>query len=341
MDIFKTQVLAKVIESLDQPGSHLLNTYFPDVQNEESEEIHFDVDESKPRIAPFCSPMVAGRVLIEDGYKTNTFKPAYVKDKRVFNPNAPFKRRAGEQIGGTLTAGQRREAALNASIVNQLNRLTRREELMAAQAMLTGSVTVAGDDYPTTVVDFGRDAALTVALGGGVKWSDSGIDVLDNLEDWAGVIQTKSGAISTTVTMDPKAWRLFKKNSQVEKYLDFRRGTSNTMNADPVARGKGMKARYMGSVGEFDFWVYQDTYVDENDATQQMLPDYSVILGGPDVEGTRCYGSIHDEKANYTALRYFIKSWLEEDPAVRYLLLQSAPLVVPYRVNATGCWTVA
>ena len=34
---------------------------------------------------------------------------------------------------------------------------------------------------------------------------------------------------------------------------------------------------------------------------------------------------------------YFSKSWVEEDPAVRYLMLQSAPLVVPYRVNASLC----
>ena len=38
--------------------------------------------------------------------------------------------------------------------------------------------------------------------------------------------------------------------------------------------------------------------------------------------------------------RYFTKSWLEEDPSVRWLLLQSAPLVVPYRPNAVLCATI-
>lgn len=31
---------------------------------------------------------------------------------------------------------------------------------------------------------------------------------------------------------------------------------------------------------------------------------------------------------------------VEEDPSVRWLLLQSAPLVVPYRPNATFCATI-
>ena len=49
---------------------------------------------------------------------------------------------------------------------------------------------------------------------------------------------------------------------------------------------------------------------------------------------------IEDEKAGYRAPQYFIKSWLEEDPAVRWLLLQCAPLIVPYPVNASFCATV-
>jgi hypothetical protein len=47
------------------------------------------------------------------------------------------------------------------------------------------------------------------------------------------------------------------------------------------------------------------------------------------------YGAIKDEAAGMQALDYFSKSWTQPDPAVRFLMLQSAPLVVPYRVNAT------
>ncbi len=75
--------------------------------------------------------------------------------------------------------------------------------------------------------------------------------------------------------------------------------------------------------------------------SRNLLPDYTVLLGSQNLlEGTRCYGVIQDEKAGYRASRYFSKSWLEEDPAVRWLLLQSAPLIVPYRPNASFCATV-
>lgn len=338
MDIFATAVLNKVVESLDRPASFLLDAYFPYVQTEESEQIHFDIDDTKPRIAPFVSPLVAGKVLAEDGFHTKSFTPAYVKDKRRFNPNKPLKRIMGESIGGSLSGEQRIRAALATSMVDQLNRLTRRMEVMGAEALRTGKITVTGEQYPTTVVDFERDAALSVTLGAGSMWGDSGVKPLDNLETWAGNVQSKSGAVATRVTMDPKAWQLFRVDADVEKLLDTRRGSNATAEVGPMARGQGnAKGRHVATVGDFDIWVYQDSYVDDAGATQQMLPDYSVILGDPmNIEGTRCFGMIQDEKAGFKALEYFSKSWLEEDPAVRYLLMQCAPLIVPYRVNATA-----
>ena len=75
-------------------------------------------------------------------------------------------------------------------------------------------------------------------------------------------------------------------------------------------------------------------------ALTPYLPDGTVIITSPDLEGVRAYGAIKDEAAGYQALPFFPKSWVEHDPAVRYLLLQSAPLIVPYRVNASLCATV-
>lgn len=214
---------------------------------------------------------------------------------------------------------------------------------MASEALRTGKVTVSGDEYPTVVVDFQRDAALTVALAGGSRWGETGVSALDNLEDWVALIQEKSGAVGRTVIMDALAWRVFKSDPKVEKLLDIRRiADSTNLSLGPIAFGQGGDlARYVGTIGDLDFWVYNDRYVDDNDVVQKLLPDYTVLVGSTgQLEGTRCYGTIQDEKAGYRAQRYFSKSWLEEDPAVRWLLLQSAPLIVPYRPNASFCATV-
>ena len=342
VDIFSTQVLNKTVEYLDRPASFLLDTFFGQVQTADTEEIFFDIDKSKPRLTPFVSPLVAGKVVADSGYETKSFKPAYAKDKRRFDPSAPLKRNIGETIGGTLTPQQRRDAALNRSLTNQLENLTRREEVMASEALRLGQVTVSGDNYPTVVVNFQRDAALTVTLTGVNRWGQAGIKPLDNLEDWASLVQTKSGAAAKTVIMDPAAWRLFRSSDDVKALLTIYRGTNSAFQVDPMVRGQGNeKARFIGTIGDFDIWIYNDVYTDDLGNTVPMLPTNTVILGSPvNVEGTRCYGVIQDEKAAYRAQRYFSKSWLEEDPAVRWLLLQSAPLVVPYRPNACFCATV-
>jgi len=342
VDIFSTQVLNKTVEYLDRPTSFLLDTFFGQVQTADTEEIFFDIDKSKPRLTPFVSPLVAGKVVADSGYETKSFKPAYAKDKRRFDPSAPLKRNIGEVIGGTLTPQQRRDAALNRSLTNQLENLTRREEVMASEALRLGQVTVSGDNYPTVVVNFQRDAALTVTLTGVNRWGQAGIKPLDNLEDWASLVQTKSGAAAKTVIMDPAAWRLFRSSDDVKALLTIYRGTNSAFQVDPMVRGQGNeKARFIGTIGDFDIWIYNDVYTDDLGNTVPMLPTNTVIVGSPvNVEGTRCYGVIQDEKAAYRAQRYFSKSWLEEDPAVRWLLLQSAPLVVPYRPNACFCATV-
>jgi hypothetical protein len=344
VDIFSTHTLTKTVEYLDRPASFLLDTFFGMVQTEESEEIHFDIDKSKPRIAPFVSPLVAGKVVDNEGYETQSFKPAYVKDKRRFDPNAPLKRSIGETIGGTLSPQQRRLAAVNRALRNQLENLTRREEVMAAEALRTGKITVTGDNYPTVVVDFKRDAALSVALTGASRWGQSGVKPLENLEDWVGIVQSKSGSVARTVIFDLKAWRLFKADPAVEAVLDIRRVTdAQGLALGPIAFGQGNeKARYVGSIGDLSFWVYNDVYIDDQGQEQKIMPDNTVIIGSTErLEGTRCYGVIQDEKAGYQAQRYFAKSWLEEDPAIRWMLLQSAPLLVPYRPNASFCATVA
>lgn len=334
---FDTAVLNRIVESLDRPSSFLLDVFFPEEQTEDSQEIHFDYSNSKPRITPFVSPLKAGKIVQSEGFTTKSFKPAYAKDKRIFQPNQPLKRAIGEQLGGRLTPQQRRDLALLRAMEDQLACLTRREEVMASEALRLGQVTVAGDDYPEVVVDYDRDTDHTVALTTTARWGETGVSPLEDLESWVDTIHDTSGASATVAVMDPKAWALFRADEAVKDLLNTRRGSASSGETGIIARAQGNeKARYAVTVGTVDVWVYQDTYIDDDGNSAKMMPDHSVIVGSPaQTEGVRAYGAIQDEEASYAAERYFAKSWLEKDPALRYLLLQSAPLVVPYRPNAT------
>lgn len=340
MNIYETHALRGVVEFLGTPKSFLLDAFFPMIQTSDSEKIDFDVETGKRRITPFVAPIVAGRVVEGLGYTTNTFAPAYAKDKRILKPDAPLKRAIGEAIGGSLSPMERRALALRREIQDQLAMLTMREEIMASEALRTGKVTVDGEGFDSVLVDFGRAAALTVAtLTANDRWTVDHADSLpmDDLETWAALIQSNDGPPPTDIVMDPLAWQAARKKTAVTTLLDTRRGSTSQAELGPLANTTG---RFIGYLGDFRLWVYQQTYVDEDGNSAKVIPDYTVIMGSPAIEGVRAYGAIQDEKAGYTAQRYFIKSWLEEDPAVRWLLLQSAPLTVPYRPNASLCATI-
>lgn len=336
MDIFSIATLKRVVAELPAPAPFILNSFFREVQEESNEEIHFDVDNGRRRIAPFVSPIVAGQVVHSRGYTAKTFTPAYVKDKRVFNPNRGFKRAMGEKIGGSMTPAERVQAALAFDLMDQVDMLTRRMELMAVEALRTGSITVVGDNYPQVVVNFGRTSTLTKALLTTARWGEAGVSPLANLRDWSLEVAKESGATANVAVMDAKAYTLFAADPDVKAELDRFRGNAVL---NPTVVGEG--GRYMGRVGDFDIWVYVGWYEDPvTKVLTQYLPDYTVILTGPDLEGVRAFGAIQDEKAGLQAMPYFAKSWVEEDPSARMLLLQSAPLPVPYRVNASMCATV-
>jgi hypothetical protein len=53
------------------------------------------------------------------------------------------------------------------------------------------------------------------------------------------------------------------------------------------------------------------------------------------LDGAQLHGAILDGAAGYRAAEYFPKMWEDNDPPVEWFLLQSAPLIVPFRPKAS------
>lgn len=338
MDIFSTGVLTRTINYLPQPSSFLLDRYFPDVIVSDKEVIYFDVMNGKRRMSPFVSPLVQGKIVESQGHVTNSLIPAYIKDKRVFDPTRPFRRAPGEMLAGDMSAEQRAQALMAIEMEDQKQMFTRRMEWMAAQALATGGYTISGEKYQTVVINFGRASAQQVVLSGGARWGQAGVAVLDNLQTWASAMLKLSGLFPTDIVMDVNAWEIFRKDPTVVQQRQFFQNP-NPLDIQSAVGGGGTGAQYMMSIGGFKVFVYQEWYVDDNGTEQPMLPANTVMLLSPLMEGVRHFGAIKDYES-LSAVPYFAKSWLERDPSVRYVLFQSAPLVVPYRPNASFAVTV-
>ena len=80
MTVFDTATLIQVVPNLKVAQNFLLDRFFPNVVTSDSEEVAIDVDVGLRRMAPFCSPLVEGKMVESRRYQTNKFKPAYIKD---------------------------------------------------------------------------------------------------------------------------------------------------------------------------------------------------------------------------------------------------------------------
>lgn len=332
MDAYDTSVLIKVVENLKVPTTFLLDRWFPSVVQSDSESVQVDIIQGKRRMAPFVSPLVEGKVIKSQGVTTNIIKPAYIKDKRMMDPTQPLKRRAGERIGGAMSPAQREQAYLNGELQDQLDMLTRRLEFMAFDAVIDGKLVISGEGFPDIEVDFGRDNSLSKNLTLSDRWGETGVSPADDLEAWALEILKLSGATVIDIVFDTAAWKLFKADPKTVDAIETRRGgNSNIELGAEVKPG----AVFKGTWGAYNLWVHSDWYVDANGTEQPFMPENSVLMGGPQIEGGRHFGAILDTKAGYRAMQFFPKSWVSEDPAVRWLMTQSAPLIVPHRPNAS------
>lgn len=342
--IYDTNTLIGVVPNLKRAQKFLLDRFYTGMADPDTEFVSIDVDLGLRRMSPFVSPLVEGKLVEQRRMQTNTFKPAYLKDKRAPDLRKPTRRMIGERLGGGGVSPQLRAMAnIQFEMEDQLDMIDRRLEWMAASELVTGVVVVAGDGFDTVTVDFGRDPTLTITLAGGARWGQAGVSPTANIETWGLAILKASGAIATDIIFDTFAWQLFIADPKLVGaiyYPALGQGTnSNTVNIGAQTK---LGAMYKGRWGNYELFVYNDWYIDPvTNVEVPMLPANTVIMSGDALMGTRAFGMILDPRHNFASLAYAPKTWIRDDPAQQLMMMQSSPLPIPARVNGGLGATVA
>jgi hypothetical protein len=332
--IYDTRTLLGVMEEQEPVQNYWLNLCFNREVQSTVEEIEFEKLSDLRRIAPLVVPTSQGRPIYKRASKVTRFKPAYVKPKdSVFEPEI-IARRPGSLIT-TAPSKQQSYLARIADITRvHRNAIERRWEWLAAKAVIDATVTLEDQDYPKVVIDFERDASLTIVLAGANLWDSGTGDILGNLETWRALMRSKPfGGAPNRVTFGTSAWEAFRSDPGVLELIDTtQRGSSTTFKRV----SDGLDVEFMGSLeGGLDLYVYKD-YYQTADGTQVPFMDVDdIVMTGPGVDGVRCFGAILDHKAQFQPLSIFPKMWDSEDPPVTYMMAQSAPLMVPVNPNWT------
>lgn len=346
VDLFETRTMLEIFSQLKPVRTWFLTTFFNISNTFNTEAVDVDIIKGKRRLAPFVSPKREGKVIEKRGFKTRSYRPAYIKPKMITTAEDILKRQPGQIIyapnsGPAVMASQ--ELGRNLAEMDEM--ITRREEWMAAQALITGQVNVIGDGI-NDVLDFHMDAENKPTLSGGSLWSAPTTAVpLDNLRTWKRLLAKKSGKSPNICLMGLSAIDAFMKCEQVVGNATGGKGMFNLRAIDigrivPAMLPDGVT--YYGSLTELglDIYTYEEWYVDEyDDVEYPLMPNNKVLLGSTGARCERLYGAIKDLDALAPVAR-FPKSWTQPDPSARFLMVQSAPLTVPIEIDAFLCATV-
>ncbi|MFV1851635.1 MAG: major capsid protein [Thalassospira sp.] len=338
MDTYSTTDLLGVLTRFSAPDMFVLDRYFGALMLSDKSAIALDEVIKGKKLAPFVMDTAKAKAGIREGFTTTSFKPATLKPMDVVDPERLLARMPGEALGaGSMSPGQRRDANIAAILMDHRNEIMRRKLWMGWQVLRTGQVVVEGPEYPSRTVDFNRDPLLTKALIPADLWSDPSADIFGDLEAWAADIQNKSGVIALDVFVAPTVWSAMRKNTAFMKLLDNRRGTNSSIEIGPISVNS---VRFVGTVGDFNIFVYAETYQDDDGNEIPYLGADEVVMVGTGIQGVQAHGAILDKGAGYTPMEYFPKIIEEDNPSIESVLTQSRPLIVPGNVNASLCATV-
>lgn len=320
--------------------------FFPDEITFTTESIAMDeISDDYKRLAPFVAPNVQGRVAKQDGFRTVSYRPAYVKPKDIVDPNNNmFTRTPGESLTtGSLSPQQRFDATVAKLLRDQRTKIDNRLEWMAAKVIQDGAVTIDGVDYPRVTVSFNRDPSLTRVLTSTAQWNSTAANPLADIRAANKASNALCGATDHKLIFGTDAWDSFSTWMLANELKlinnDYRGSRTEISLITNGYDGLEYVGRVQGSNGAgFDCWIYSAKFTDDAGVQQPMLAPNRVIGVAPMVRGVQAFGAIRDRKAGLAPLRYFPKMWDVEDPSVTYLMTQSAPLTVPRQINAT--WSI-
>jgi len=336
LPIYSTYYLNRLVTRLTPKFRYFRDTFFPIEVQSDKEEVFFDENQdNRIGAAPFVHPLLEAPMFRDQGYSTKSYKPAYVKEKTGITSEDGNERLPGEDFGGELSPMQRAELRLIQKTTRLYERLRVREELMAIEVVKTGKLTIKGEGFDT-VLDFKRDPGLTKK----VQWSAENFKMANFFESVQREVASKNLNQSRPrkAIMGIDAFDIIRANAEVQKVLpDYMRLVADIGIKLTPQDSSFENLVYRGHFGNTDIWVHEG----KTDQKNYDIAPNQVLFTCDNIQGVRHYGAIRDLKAGLRAQRVFVKSWEEEDPSQRLVLLQSAPLLVTYDPNTAALVTVS
>ncbi len=338
-NLFSTYKMIEAIKDIRQSNTWLRDTFFSKNVSFDTEFVQYDVKEYANATVPFSAPRIGGTPVERTGFHTVSVKPAHVAPYLITTAEDALKRAPGENPYQSQDPMQRSQQILADDLISLDYDISRTEEIMCAQALLTGGIDIKGEGVDEEVLFWNtRNGGVNdpyKALAGTSLWDAAATAVpLQDLNDAVRAISRASGVMPTHAIMGTKALDAFINCEQIQKYLDLRHiDFGNVSWPENGTQYDGV--RYWGHVGGLDIYSYESQYFDGSADTEIFDPK-KVLLGSAKADTIMCYGpNFFNEEGKGTFCSSAPRvpaSWYQQmNPAGRIVQIQSSPLPVIQR----------
>lgn len=333
--------LQRLVSQIGITPSWLRDTFFYTEEFYPNGEINIEIERNGQQVAPFVAPEVGGKVMERLGNKIGVFTPPEVAPQLVITTKNLLAA-AGNSEVTFIEAGstpETRQMKLIRKDFDEMDKsITRREELMCAEVLFKGQITVFGEGYATQVIKFWDDADKPyLELSGNAQWNNAASDPIADLELGIQKVQERSGITPTDVVMSPATWAYVRKNEGILKQLDTKNLDIGEIYGQNKANESGV--RLVGRLSGLNIWTYSRRLKVEDETGEpvltQVVPDNLILFGSPYVPTEMAYGvvTITDVKAQtlrHLTGRRVVNQYLnQKKPAGIVNETKAAPLPIP------------
>lgn len=333
IDLYSPRLMQAALREMKPPRAFLRSLFFggaPQLSDRES--IDVDIQTEGRRAAEFTSRHGPGKAVDRVGFETYIFAPPNVAPKMAITVEDMQTRLMGEHVYSTRSTDDRAAALLGQDLATLDSLIARREELMVRDALVDGEIDCDGDDVAQTITLPARHASLTIGtLAAADRWTAATAEILRDLRAWRRAIAAQSGLTADVLILGYEAIDALLADESVRQVLDNRRMDLGQIGPQLLNAG----ASYVGQLQGIDLWGYE-----ELDASgDPLISSKTALMGSTQADCRLCYGAVGvaDEAAKRIALvpaSRVPESWVEREPAVRWLKVSSRPLPIPIQVNA-------
>lgn len=341
IDIFTPETMDRVVRSMPQRGSFFKDTFFRVEKPEFNETIRVDFYKGKRRLAPFVNLKDKAKVIEKAGYSTDTFTTPMIAMKDVTTIEDMVKRLPGELLQNSgITPLQRGIQLMAQQLADFDDMISRREEWMCAQAMLTGKIPVIGENV-NYEIDFGFTNKATVSQ----QWDTSANPTVYKDLQAAALACMQNGYRKPDICiMERSAYQAFLRATKLDEEFKQQSELYNIVQVKPRYINENLT--YVGRIKDPDLevYVYDEWFIDDwtdpsNPTEKQMMPKGTILLASTRAQFSMYYGLMSFTDPNTNNFRQVVgkrgaDTWVQKEPDARFMKLASRPLPVPHEVDS-------